>query len=603
MSDAEQSGDAANAIDLEAGFRLRDVSVWPRRELVVRDGEEIHLEPKVMQVLVELARRQQTPVSRDELLETVWSDAVVGDEVLSRAVSLLRTSLGDERTNPRFIRTIPRQGYELVVPARRLSSKKVPRKLRPWLVGGIAAALAVVLIGVFIVSSSRAQPSRLAILAVQAESSELGPVAEGLVDEIINLASSSETVETVAKRSTFAFRDPNIQLDSVANALDADHILEGSLEQAGDVLQASIHLVETDSQSIVWTAQFSGASAEKLADEVLAGVQSALNDRLEAGISTVPDRETGPSPEAYRVYLAARHQWSLRGENRIQRSIQLLREAIALEPEFAEAYLALAHALAIEPSYSDNDLETYFGLARVELGKAVDLDPLLANDARTLEGFIQFRLRNWDRADALFRDALGQNPDNVLANYWYGMMLSTLGRYAEAMTYTRRAAELDPLSSVLTDRLAIAYLWLGELEEARRYFDAAAELGYIVGQQSKAYVLYLIRSGQWDALVKNLTAQGLPNAWAEAWVAGIRDPALRESAIAATREVIATRRLPYTLQFGVWVMLGETDAAFDSFDAGLKTVDIEFLWVAETAFIRESPRFDELLRQLNIPAD
>ena len=115
-----------NSPDLKSGFMLGECIVEPQRERVIVDGEVHHLEPKVMQVLVELAAHAQQPVTREALLDSVWSDTVVGEEVLSRAVSLLRSTLGDERTNPRFIRTIPRRGYELILPVQALPAESPP---------------------------------------------------------------------------------------------------------------------------------------------------------------------------------------------------------------------------------------------------------------------------------------------------------------------------------------------------------------------------------------------------------------------------------------------------------------------------------------------
>jgi DNA-binding winged helix-turn-helix (wHTH) protein/TolB-like protein len=602
MTQDEQPLGAPDDVDLESGFVIGGITVWPRRELLSKDGEEIHLEPKVMQVLVELARNAQTLVSRDELLDRVWSDAVVGDEVLSRAVSLLRTNLGDERTNPRFIRTIPRQGYELVAEVEPLRAAK-PRRTLFWGATALVGLVALAAATFFFLADTASRHTRLAILALQTDDPSLGPAAENLVDELIALASASTQVDTVAKRSTFAFRDPAIELASVASALDADHVLEGRLKRNGGKVSASLQLIDTASERVVWTDQVSAAEPNALGETVLPAVRSALNDHLAAGIEDLPRRALRPSDDAYDAYLTARHQWSLRGDRRIQRSIELLREAIALAPEFSDAYLALAQALALEPFYSNKDVEVQFDLAREQLAKAVAIDPALKTEADVMEGFMQYRLRNWAEAERLLVGALQIDPDNVLAHYWYAMLLSTLGDYDAALTHTARAAELDPLSSVLLDRLAIAYLWRNDLEQAREYFARAQEFGYIEGRESKAFLLYLVRSGQFDELRANMIGLGMPRDWVLAFAGALEnpdDPGLRSDAVAATRTAIAAGQLPYLFHFGVWVMLGERDAAFDAFDFGLETVDIEFLWAEETAFLRESERFEKLLQQLGI---
>ena len=101
-------------MDLKRGFVLGTWVVRPLENRLIGDVSEERLEPKAMDVLVELARHPGEVVTRDHLFETVWAGTVVSDEVLSRCISLLRQQLGDDAKNPRFIQTIPRRGYRLM---------------------------------------------------------------------------------------------------------------------------------------------------------------------------------------------------------------------------------------------------------------------------------------------------------------------------------------------------------------------------------------------------------------------------------------------------------------------------------------------------------
>lgn len=103
-------------MDLERGFRLGDWKVAPRQGTLTRGEEVSHLEPKVMAVLVCLSRHFPDVVTRDELLDEVWADLVVVDEVLSRSISMLRTHLQDNPREPTYIQTLPKVGYRLLVP-------------------------------------------------------------------------------------------------------------------------------------------------------------------------------------------------------------------------------------------------------------------------------------------------------------------------------------------------------------------------------------------------------------------------------------------------------------------------------------------------------
>jgi Tol biopolymer transport system component/DNA-binding winged helix-turn-helix (wHTH) protein len=101
---------------LQGSFRIGEWRVQPQINCVTRDGTDIHLEPKVMQVLVLLSEHQGEVVSKDRLLQTVWPGVFVGEDVLTRSISEIRRVLADDARSPRFIQTIPKSGYRLIAP-------------------------------------------------------------------------------------------------------------------------------------------------------------------------------------------------------------------------------------------------------------------------------------------------------------------------------------------------------------------------------------------------------------------------------------------------------------------------------------------------------
>ena len=92
---------------LAYGFRIGDCTVHPSRGRIVSLAGDAHVEPRAMDVLVALARCAGETVSRDDLIEAVWKHPYVSDEALSRCISMLRHALGDDRSQPRYLETIP----------------------------------------------------------------------------------------------------------------------------------------------------------------------------------------------------------------------------------------------------------------------------------------------------------------------------------------------------------------------------------------------------------------------------------------------------------------------------------------------------------------
>ena len=97
-------------------FRLGPWLVQPGLNAAVRNGTTSHLTPRAMEVLVCLAQHAGEPVTKEELLKTVWSDAFVGDDVLKRAIAELRRVFEDDVKEPQFIQTIAKRGYRLIAP-------------------------------------------------------------------------------------------------------------------------------------------------------------------------------------------------------------------------------------------------------------------------------------------------------------------------------------------------------------------------------------------------------------------------------------------------------------------------------------------------------
>jgi DNA-binding winged helix-turn-helix (wHTH) protein/TolB-like protein len=641
--------------------------VLPRQEQIQGPEQTYHLEPKVMQVLVVLAEHAQQPVTRDMLLDTVWAGTVVGDEVVSRAISLLRGYLGDERTNPRYIRTIPKTGYELIHPiapllpdlaaadeprggletatyapeSRAASTQRLetpaqdaplPRnspsdpgisspharsthragepqyRLRPgrrayW----IWAVVPILLVSIFALSRLRDEPetATVAVLPfnINGDASELSYIREGLADYLINQLSQASNLRVVAKRSSFANFDATIDARGLGSMLGADYIIDGTLDGAqGEQLTATVYLVDTRSGTNRAARRVAWAEAD------IPGLQHALFDSALAALGKVLrvrfDEQLRPpkpaNPAAYRAYLEAKYQWSLRGDARIRRAIGLLQDAIRLEPTFAEAHLALAQALAIEPLYTDRSVAAGFAAARTYAARAQSLEPTFKPDVDALEGYMLKQEWRWPEALNSLQGALEADPDNLMANYWYSMLLSTLGRYQEALKYIEAAHRQDPISPFLNDRLAVANLWLGNMEAAAERYEIATRLGYLESIQPKSLFVFLHRTARFDQLRLLLLRQGYSADWVTPFVEALRQPEQRDAATPVLEAAMTRGEIPEDLRFGIWAFLGDAGRAIAAFQIDPKTPDIEYLWARDSGFLRKHPDFPGLLEKLNL---
>ena len=100
----------------QPGFIIDDWQVSPAEGILSRDGEVVHLEPKVMEVLVYFASRSSEVITREELEADVWHGAIVGYDAVTKTIIKLRKALQDDARQPRCIATIPKKGYQLIAP-------------------------------------------------------------------------------------------------------------------------------------------------------------------------------------------------------------------------------------------------------------------------------------------------------------------------------------------------------------------------------------------------------------------------------------------------------------------------------------------------------
>ncbi len=144
-------------------FRVGDYEVEPRMLEVRRGGEVVKLEPKVMGVLVDLATAAGETRTKEEIMDSVWPDVTVGEAVLSRSISLLRSTLKDDPKSPRYIETIPRIGYRFVGEVEPLSNgaklvaadQADEASASPWLPRTLVAVLIGIAAIVLIVGKDR----------------------------------------------------------------------------------------------------------------------------------------------------------------------------------------------------------------------------------------------------------------------------------------------------------------------------------------------------------------------------------------------------------------------------------------------------------------
>ena len=380
---------------LLSGFEIGDWEVYPQENCLKGPGRERVLEPKVMDVLVLLARRQGDVVSRQQILDFVWADVVVGDEVVSRAVSLLRAELGDDQKNPRYVKTISKRGYCLIADVTVISSsvsdisaaataenstdsitRRTMRRLSFTMVTVLALALAYFAYDKFMLSPSR-ESAAMDAVRKQAATEALDSanasafdrsvavlsfsnisddpsnnhLSEGLSDELRDHLAQVAGLRVMARSSSIQFRGQNLNGTTIAEQLGVSRVIEGRFNRRGNRVQLSVQLIDATTGFQLWSQQFERASRDLILmqQELARAVASQLMPELQL-------EDESPTPSAQQVsahdLLLLGRQYEqqvtdqqLVDETKLQRAVDYYRQALDLDPQSAEAHARLGKVL------------------------------------------------------------------------------------------------------------------------------------------------------------------------------------------------------------------------------------------------------------------
>ena len=283
--------------------------------------------------------------------------------------------------------------------------------------------------------------------------------ADGISEEILNVLVKTRSLKVAGRTSSFQFRDNKRDLKSIGEQLGVDHILEGSIRKANNRVRITAQLVTANDGFHLWSETYDRDLTDIFAiqDEIARAIVDALAIELNLGGG---DQElvkvSTSNMDAYDRYLEGRGLIAQRLD--FPRAIDLLNEATELDPNFAAGWAANAQAHALSIYYVPGNHTETKKLAESMADKALEIDPNLSM-AHSVLGDIYRDRYEWMKAKSSYLRALTLNPDDVEANEQYAQMLWRANYFEEALKYSSKAAELDPLSQLyLTVNASLLYI-------------------------------------------------------------------------------------------------------------------------------------------------
>jgi DNA-binding winged helix-turn-helix (wHTH) protein/TolB-like protein/Tfp pilus assembly protein PilF len=438
-----------------------------RRQELRRAGVLIKLTPQQFRVLRMLVEAGGQVCTREAIRGEIWGSEVYVDfdRSLNVCIAAIRSALNDDPESPRFIQTVPRQGYRFVAPVAEVAP---PKRKRRWWPVAIAAGL---VLGVALWLAAVGDSAiRLAVLPFENLSGDAADraTALGLTDEMTTQLGAARPGRLAVIGRTSASRYAATKAD-----LALDYVVEGSLRSEGGQTRIAVRLVEARGQTQIWNRTFQGENQGKLA--LQQRIAQAVTQEVAARLFP---HGTPPAAPAYAADpQAAEAYWNGRYLDRTnpERALEWFEQAAKQDAGFAAPRAAVAETW-LGRALTGSDPRAAFAKSRAAAEEALHLDQNNA-EAHAVLGAVLF-WDGWNRAESRrhLERALALNASLARARHDYAFLLVATGAPDAGIQELRTAIALDPLAPRVNLDAGWIFLQARRFDEAVRYAGRALEL-------------------------------------------------------------------------------------------------------------------------------
>jgi len=425
--------------------------------------------------------------------------------------------------------------------------------------------------------------------------------SDGLSEELLNLLARIPELRVAARTSSFSFKGEKIEIPVVAERLNVAYVLEGSVRKSGDQVRITAQLIRGKDGYHLLSETFDRTLSDIFAvqDEIAAAVVESLKIKI---LGEKPHSRV-VNPDAYALFLQGRYFNDRREKESWDKSVEAYRQALEIDPGYAEAWAGLSITLAQQASWGAIDLDEGIIQAREAVRRALALDPNLP-EAHTSLGWIRM-VYDWDwrGADESYQTAIRLAPGNVTALSAAGVLAFTLGRLDEAIDLDLRAISLDPLRQAGHANLGLVLLHAGRLDEAAERYEHLLQLNpEYPGARMRLGQILLLQGRPQEAL--DMIRKDSDPYWQEYAVAlALSSLGQQAEADLALADFIKTHPDGPFQTAEIYAWRGEIDQAFDwlerahtARDSGLsELLDNPFL-----ASLKEDDRWQVFLDKLGL---
>jgi TolB-like protein len=432
--------------------------------------------------------------------------------------------------------------------------------------------------------------------------------SDGISEELLNVLVRIEGLRVPSRTSSFTFKGSNKKVTEIGRELNVDHVLEGSVRKSGNRIRVTAQLIDVNTDTHLWSDTYTRELDDIFAvqDEISQAIVTALKVTLSGKDQQTISSHSTTNVNAYNQYLLGRYSWNRRGKTSLLAAITPLSEAVEIDPEYDQAWAALADTYVLLPEYEGGSIDEFVPKALDAAEKALSINPDSAR-ALTARAYARFMYEyDFDGARQDFERAIELEPGYATAYQWYGEMLAVLRLTDAAVAQLDIAAALDPKSMIIAHVKGWILLGAGRLDEAAEQYEIALPMGPEAGPiLSNLENLYL-QTGDYEQAkrfaTRAATVVGYDPAPSIATADALQNPEFLPRAI----ELLLAwdRQKDGALWKSLYLLLlGEQELALDSLERGFEAGDpyaVHMNRIVLYDVLRDDPRFQAMLAEMNL---
>ncbi|MBI3650415.1 MAG: winged helix-turn-helix domain-containing protein [Acidobacteria bacterium] len=627
-----------------------------QKRTLLREGELVPLAPKAFDVLLVLVERQGEVLDKDRLMEMLWPDSEVEESNLPQHISALRKALGESPNERKYITTVPGRGYKFAAEVRVVSSDdsevvveryakatlvveekeqeqveefgkadlaqlpaSVSRSLSGnsrQLLGLVVLLLAALGFSYWLYNRGAARPIQIESIAIlpfvnESGNADLEYLSDGMTDTLISNLSQLPKLNVKSRSSVFRYKGKEIVPQRVGKELSVQAILTGRVVQRGNDLTLHIELVDAQTENALWSTDYKRSMTNliSLQSEIVRDLSQKLRARLSSADEQKVAKNYTANAEAYQLYLRGRYHVLKIIRLETQKGISYFQQAIAIDPNYALAYVGLADGYRVLSLGGEMPSREFMPKAKAAAQKAIELDDTLAEAHAVLGNIIFWYDWDWNESEKQLKRALELDLNNADTHLHYAGLLSHTGRHAEALAEAKRARELEPLNLRTNAVEGLFLINAGRPDEALARLQETLELDANYWLPHAFAASAYIEKGMYaEAITEARKAQELSGASTSQPIFllgyALAKSGKQAEARGLLKDLLKLSTEPYASAYSIAMIyngLGERDQTLAWLERGFeeRNVRMTFLKVEpKWNNLRADPRFQDLLRRI-----